>query len=135
ACRRGEVQTVVVAALDRLGRNMPHLVAVAEELKALGVELVSLRESIDTRTPTGRALFGMLAVCAQLERDWIAERIAVGVAAAKRAGKRAGRPRALAGDALEQAQRQARAGWSVRRIAAFHGVSRDAVSRALRAAG
>ncbi len=68
ACRRREHDTVVVVRLDRLARSLVHMARLGEELGALGVELVSLTEGIDTSTPTGRALFGMCGVFAQLAR-------------------------------------------------------------------
>lgn len=134
ACRRGEVQVVVVAALDRLARSLSHLARLGEELGALGVELVSLRESIDTRTPTGRAMFGMCATFAALEADLIRERTTQGLAAARRRGVRLGRPPVLDSDAVARARRMREAGQSLRYIAGILDVSKDAVAVALRSA-
>lgn len=60
--RAGGVDVVMVAALDRLGRNLLDLLRLAEELRARGVELVSLREGVDLHSPVGRALFSMLGI-------------------------------------------------------------------------
>ena len=68
------------------------LVALGGEFKALGVDLVVLDQAIDTTTAAGRAMFGMLAVFAEFERDLIRERVIAGLQRAKTLGKRLGRP-------------------------------------------
>lgn len=85
---RGEAKAVLSVELSRFGRSMPHLVRVSERLKAVGAELVATRQNIDTTTPTGRLLFGILASLAQFERELIQERVTAGVrrAIAKREG-------------------------------------------------
>ena len=92
AVRSRKVDVVVCTKLDRLARSLEHLVALGGELKALGVELVVLDQAIDTTTSAGRAMFGMLAVFAELERDLIRERVIAGLQRAKALGKRVGRP-------------------------------------------
>ena len=74
AAKQGKVGVVAVWKLDRLGRSVLQLVGDMEQLKAWGVDLVSVRDDIDTTTPMGRAMFGIIAVFAQLERDNISER-------------------------------------------------------------
>jgi DNA invertase Pin-like site-specific DNA recombinase len=73
--------TVVIWRLDRLGRSLPHLLDVVEDLDRRGVHLRSLNDHIDTTTATGRLVFHALASLAQFERELTAERIAAGVAA------------------------------------------------------
>src|SRR4029453_4889298 len=68
-------------------------VALGEELRALGLELVVLDQAVDTTTSGGRALFGMLAVFAEFERDLIRERVIGGVRRARAKGKPPGRPK------------------------------------------
>lgn len=131
ACRRGEVQVLAVVGLDRLARSTSHAAALFEELHALGVELVSLREAIDSRTPSGRALMQMAAVFAELERSLIVERVHAGIAAAKCRGTRCGRPPAVTGEKLARAKRLHQHGTSLRKIAAMLDCSRAAVSTAL----
>ncbi len=63
------VDVVVVAAFDRLGRSVRHLVETLELFRHLGVEFISLRESIDTGSPLGTAVFTIIAAIAQLERS------------------------------------------------------------------
>jgi DNA invertase Pin-like site-specific DNA recombinase len=133
AVRRGEVQIVAVAALDRLGRDVANLLAIAGELKDRGVQLVSLREGIDMHSPMGRAMLALLGIVAQLERDWIRERVAAGLAAAKGRGVRCGRPPKLDADRAARARRMRDAGASMRYVARVLGCSRAAVVHALAA--
>src|SRR5438552_2848489 len=87
------VDVVVVAAFDRLGRSVRHLVETLELLRHLDVEFISLREQIDTGSPLGQAVFTIIAAIAQLERSLIVERVKAGLRRAKAEGKRLGRPR------------------------------------------
>jgi len=134
ACRRREVAAVVVVRLDRLARSLAHTARLGEEFAALGVELVSLRESIDTGSPMGRAMFGMAAVSAQLEVDLMRERTLAGQAAARRRGARFGRPRALDTEGRRRLLRLRAAGRSMRACATVLGVNVATVSRELRRA-
>lgn len=131
ACRRREVQAVAVVRLDRLARSLAHMAALGEELMALGVELVSLTEGIDTSTPTGRALFGMCAVFAELETDLLRERTRAGVAAARRRGKRLGRPPALDAVGRDRVHRLRASGRSLREVARTLGCGVGTVRREL----
>ena len=91
AQRRG-FDVLVVWRLDRLGRNLRHLVTLIDELHAVGVSFVSLGEGIDCTTPAGRLQLHVLAALAEFERRRIAERVAAGLARARRQGTRLGRP-------------------------------------------
>lgn len=90
AAQRGN--KFVVYKLDRLARSTKQLYELTEELKNKGVEFVSIRDSIDTTTAPGRAMFGMLAVFAEFERDIIVERTKAGLESARRQGRTGGRP-------------------------------------------
>ena len=92
--RKRDIDLVVATKLDRLGRSVRHLTTLASELEALGVDLVVLDQGIDTTTPTGRLTFHVLAALAEFERGLIRERTTAGLRAARRRGKRLGRPRA-----------------------------------------
>jgi DNA invertase Pin-like site-specific DNA recombinase len=93
AARRRRLDTLVVWRLDRLGRNLRHLIMLLDEFTALGVGFVSLGEGIDTSTPAGRLQLHILGAIAEFERARIAERVRLGVARARAHGKRLGRPR------------------------------------------
>jgi DNA invertase Pin-like site-specific DNA recombinase len=86
--------TFIVYKLDRLARSTKKLIEVAEQLKEMKVEFVSIRDNIDTSTSTGRLMFGMLAVLAEFERDIIRERTMAGLEAARARGRKGGRPSA-----------------------------------------
>ncbi|PGZ92183.1 recombinase family protein [Bacillus sp. AFS029533] len=87
--RKGD--TIVIESLTRLGRSTKDLIEVSEMLEGKGVQLKSIKENIDTTTLTGKAMFGMLAVKAQFERDLISERTKFGLEAAISRGKKGGR--------------------------------------------
>lgn len=83
----------VVYKLDRLARSTKELFQLTERLKGKVVEFVSINDSFDTTTPTGKAMFGMLAVFAEFERDIIQQRTLAGLEAARKRGKTGGRPK------------------------------------------
>lgn len=95
AVRRRKIDVVCVWALDRLGRSLRHLVLLAEEMGALGVDLVCMTQPIDTTTPAGRLTFAVLGSVAEFERSMCVERVRAGIARARASGKRLGRPRAV----------------------------------------
>jgi len=83
---------LVVWKLDRLGRSLSHLLATVNELKDRGIAFRSLTEQMDTTTPQGEFLFHVFGALAQFERSLIQERVRAGLAAARRRGRRGGRP-------------------------------------------
>lgn len=89
--RKGD--TLVVYKLDRLARSQKQLQDIAHLLKDKGVHLVSISEQLDTSTAMGKAMFGMIGVMAELERDMIRERTQAGLEAARARGRKGGRPR------------------------------------------
>jgi len=84
--------TVVVESISRFARNTKDLLGLVEKLTNKGVEFVSLKEHIDTTTPTGRFTLTIFAAVAELEREHILQRQAEGISAAKARGKHLGRP-------------------------------------------
>jgi DNA invertase Pin-like site-specific DNA recombinase len=78
---------VAVWKLDRFGRSTKHLINSLSEFDALGVAFVSLRDGFDLTTPGGRAMFGMVAVMSNFERDLIRERVSAGIAYARAQGR------------------------------------------------
>lgn len=116
--------TLVVWRLDRLGRNLAHLVQTVTTLGEREVGFVSLTEAIDTTTPAGRLLFGIMASLAQFERDLIQERTMAGLAAARARGKVGGRPPIMTTEKLAVARRMLDEGKPKAVIAKTIGVSR-----------
>ncbi|OMD81175.1 MULTISPECIES: recombinase family protein [Paenibacillus] len=88
-----EGDALVIYKLDRLARSTKKLIELSELLEQRGIELISIRDNIDTTTAVGRAMFKMLAVIAELERDIISERTMAGLEAARARGRLGGRPR------------------------------------------
>jgi DNA invertase Pin-like site-specific DNA recombinase len=89
--RKGD--QIVVYKLDRLSRSTKHLIELSEEFEKKGIELVSIQDNIDTTTAIGKAMFKMLAVLSEMERDIIAERTKAGLASARARGRKGGRPK------------------------------------------
>jgi DNA invertase Pin-like site-specific DNA recombinase len=116
--RRRRFDVLVVWRLDRLGRNLKHLVTLLEEIQALGIAFVSLAEGIDATTPAGKLQMHILAA--------IAERVRAGLARAKAQGRRLGRrPHRITDDQLAQV-----ANLSTRRAAAALAVPSSVLHRA-----
>jgi len=88
-----EGDTVVVESLSRLGRSTKDLIELVELFNQKNVHLVSLKEQIDTSTPTGKFLFTLMSAISQFERDVIAERTREGLRSARARGRTGGRPK------------------------------------------
>lgn len=105
ALRKGDV--LIVWKLDRLGRSLRHLVNTVEDLadRGVGFKVLSGKgANIDTTTPTGKLMFGIMAAVAEFERDLIRERTSAGLAAACSRGRVGGRKHALSKSKVRQAQ-------------------------------
>jgi len=88
---RRRFEVVFVWSVDRLGRSVQDLIAFLNELHGVGCDLYLHQQGIDTTTPSGKAMFQMLGVFAELERAMIRERVKAGLARAKKRGIRLGR--------------------------------------------
>jgi DNA invertase Pin-like site-specific DNA recombinase len=95
---------LVTWRLDRLGRSLPHLIAIVSTLRERDVGFISLCEAIDTETASGRLLFHVMGALAEFERSLISERTRAGMMAAKERGAYLGRPRKLVGSQIEDAR-------------------------------
>lgn len=122
--------TIVVVALDRLGRSLSHMVKTIEDLQAKGINLVSLREGIDFSTATGRLQAAIFSAMAEYERALIKERAAAAREAAQARGKSIGRKPALTDDQAQTARTMHEAGVNLTTIASTLGVSRSTAYRA-----
>jgi DNA invertase Pin-like site-specific DNA recombinase len=109
AIARREIDIVASWAVDRLGRSLQDLVTFLNEINAKGVDLYLHQQALDTSTPSGRAMFGMLSVFADFEREMIRSRIMAGLA---RSNKKAGRP-ALPPIMIEKIQKTLNSGLSI----------------------
>jgi DNA invertase Pin-like site-specific DNA recombinase len=118
--RRRKLDVVVVWALDRLARSLKQLLSIAEECKSVGVDLVSLKQNVDTTLPAGRLTFQVLGAVAEFEREMLRERVKAGMAQARRSGKHVGRParRKFHADEIEKMRLLRSKGMSIRKLAA-----------------
>jgi len=127
--RRRRFDAVLVYRYDRFARSLRQLVSALAEFDSLGIHFISLHESVDTSTPSGRLVFAIFASIAEFERSLITERVKSGQAAAKRRGVRFGRPRAdVDTEKLAELRRQ---GISYANIAKETGLSVGTVFRAV----
>src|SRR5213592_1661014 len=123
--RRRRFDVLVCWRLDRLGRNLKHLVTLLEELQVLGIAFVSLNEGIDATTPAGKLQMHILGAISEFERARIAERVKAGLQRARAQGKRLGRPRkapatiAVPGGSVREAARA----WGVSKSTTAHWIA------------
>ena len=99
--RAGDV--IVVWKLDRLGRSLPHLVSLINQLMEKEIGFKSLQDPIDTTHAQGRLVFNIFASLADFERDLIIERTRAGLASARARGRNGGRPKGLSASAEKKA--------------------------------
>ena len=129
-----EGDTVVVWKLDRLGRDMLHILQTVRELTERGVTLVSVTDGIDSSTAAGRMMIGVLGSLAEYERELIKERTALKRETSRANGTRFGRPRKVADtEHIATARRMKADGHTGKDIAKFLGVSRATLYRYLAA--
>lgn len=87
--REGDV--FVITRMSRAMRSLKHMIALAEDLRERGIDLVVLHQDIDTTTPTGRLVFHIMAAFDEFQRELIVEGTVEGLAAAKARGRMGGR--------------------------------------------
>jgi len=123
-----EGDTLVITRLDRLSPSVLHLITLGAELRERGIGLKVTEQGIDTTTVEGRAMFGMLSVLAELQRELIVANTHDGLAAARARGRTGGRRPMPTPDPAELAQQlyDARSK-TVQQIAAIFGVPRTTV--------
>lgn len=132
---RRDFDMVAAWSVDRLSRSLSDLVNVLSELHAKSVDLYLHTQGLDTSTPAGRAMFGMLGVFAEFERAIIQERVRSGLARAKahgtRSGNAIGRPR-VSGNTEEQIRQLSASGVGKLKIARQVGCGVSVVQRVLK---
>lgn len=129
---RRRFEVVMVWAVDRLGRSLPDLIGSMQELHGSKVDLFILQQGIDTTTPGGKAMFGMMGVFAEFERSMIQARIKAGLDRARvsprKGAKAIGRPKL---DKAKEAgiREHLKAGMGMLKVAALVGVGSGTVQR------
>lgn len=118
---------VAVWKFDRFARSVSHLLRALDTFRVLGIEFVSLSESLDTATPAGRMVFTVLGAVAELERSLVVERVKAGLRNARAKGKQLGRPKKILDTKRIATLRAQGVGW--KRIAAGMGVGVGTVYR------
>lgn len=129
--RMTEGDTVVVESLSRLGRSTKDLIDLTELFHQRGVHLVSMKESIDTSSSTGKLLFTLMSAIAQFERDVIADRTREGLASARARGRLGGRPRIPNGDTQKAVKLYGTGQYSLKEIEELTGVKKATLYRRL----
>ena len=126
---RRDFDKVMAWSVDRLGRSLPDLLTFMGELKAKGVDLYLHQQHLDTATPAGKAMFQMLGVFSEFEREIIRERVNAGLARAKAQGKTLGRPRRDDAKRLAAVRKLREQGAGINKIAKQLGIGVSAVQR------
>lgn len=123
--------TVVIESLSRLGRSVKNLCDLMEHFENNKIRVVSLKETLDTTSPTGKLLFTVLASLAEFERNVLAQRTQEGLSAARARGRVGGRPKADT-NAIKKALALYQTGqYSVKEIKELTGVSKSTLYRSL----
>ncbi len=125
----------VSAAYDRLGRSLSHLIRIVEDLKTRGIAFRSLREAIDTTSSHGSFLFNLFGTLAEYKRALITERVNAGLAAARRRGRKGGRPPTIDAEKIEQILAALEAGSSKASVCRSFNVPRSTLIDTLRRTG
>jgi DNA invertase Pin-like site-specific DNA recombinase len=127
--RMTEGDTVVIESLSRLGRSTKDLIELTEIFHSKRVNLVSLKESIDTNTSTGKLLFTLMSAIAQFERDVIVDRTREGLNSARARGKTGGRPKINSDSIKKAAKLYNTRQYSIREIEELTGVKKSTLYR------
>jgi len=123
---------LVVAAVDRLGRSVREVATALDELTSRGVHVRSLREGVDTSTPTGRAVTSIMATIAELELELGKERRAASREARVARGLAATKPMKLGAAQQKRLLRLYQQGEPVSELTAMFGISRSTLFRTLK---
>lgn len=128
----GDGDTIVIESLSRLGRSVKNLAELMEVFNQRNIRLVSLKETIDTTTPTGKLLFTILSSLAQFERDVLVERTQEGLAAARARGRNGGRPKTDETAVKKAVALYQTKQYSLKEIQELTGVSASTIYRAIK---
>ena len=120
--------TLCVVRLDRLGRSLKELLETVDDLKSRGINLISLEEKLDTSSAAGELVFHVFGAIAHFERRLISERTKDGIAAARKRGKKPGRP-SLDKETVSALQKLIGAGLTAGQAAKQLGIGRSTAYR------
>lgn len=126
--------TVVVYSIDRLGRSLKHCLEILETLKAHRCDFISIKQQIDTSSPTGQLIFNIFACLASYERTMILERTALGRERAKAKGVKFGRKTKMNSSVAEAVRLLRAKGAGIKEIARSLEIGIGSVYKALRQA-
>lgn len=129
---RREFDLVAAWSVCRLGRSLPDLIGLLGELRARDIDLFLHQQALDTATPSGRMLFGVLSVFSEFERAMIRDRVMAGLDRARSSGKRLGRP-PMPPIQIDRIRRALNGGLGIRATARLLKVSGGKVSEIKRA--
>lgn len=135
--KQGKFSVIVIASLDRLGRNTAHFLRIIQQLDTCGVRIISLRENLDFTLPASRMILTVLMAIAELERNMIATRIKEALAAKKLvaektgSGWRCGRKTTITETKIAEIRSLRETGLSIRQIAKRVGVAKSSVQKCL----
>ena len=127
--RMTEGDTVVIESLSRLGRSTKDLIELTELFHGKGVNLVSLKEAIDTNNSTGKLLFTLMSAIAQFERDTIADRTREGLRSARARGRKGGRPKINTDSIKKAVKLYSTRQYSIQEIEELTGVKKSTLYR------
>ncbi len=126
--------TVIVYSIDRLGRSLKHCLEILESLKSHRTDFISLKQQIDTSSPTGQLIFNIFACLASYERTQILERTALGRERAKARGVKFGRTSKMNSSVAEAVRMLREKGAGIKEIAKSLGIGVGSVYKALKIA-
>jgi DNA invertase Pin-like site-specific DNA recombinase len=126
--------TVVVYSIDRLGRSLKHCLEILETLKNHHTDFISIKQQIDTSSPTGQLIFNLFACLASYERTQILERTALGRERAKARGVKFGRPSKMNSSVAEAVRLLREKGAGIKEIASSLQIGVGSVYKALKTA-
>ncbi len=129
--RKKRIDVVAVWSLDRLARSLRQLLTIADEFRHLDIDLVSMKQNIDTGSPSGRFTYSILAAVSELERELIRERVKAGMMHARRKGKHIGRPplRRFTEKEIANIRAAKKIGMSIRGLARRNGTTQYVIER------
>ncbi len=126
----GKISTVIVFSFSRFARSLKHLLSALEFFKTKEVNFVSMSENFSVDSPMGKAMYGIIGIISELERELIVERISNGLRNARAKGKKIGRPKTRPSQSIISLHQE---NYSYREIAKLLGISHTCVARELKA--